>query len=189
MPIRIELGPRDVKKGEYVAVRRDTGEKLVKKKESAAADIKELLSGIHQDLLQKYVIFILKRFASNINSSVRATKELKEHTVVITDFKNFIPELDKKNIILAPFCGEGPCEEKIKKESTRLVQFYCKTCAPPINRVPFSDDGGEPGAPAMGAKSLCIPFDQPAEIDASTKCIHPACSNKPKYYCLFGRSY
>jgi bifunctional glutamyl/prolyl-tRNA synthetase len=100
----------------------------------------------------------------------RATKELDEHKVVIENFDDFIPQLDKKNIILAPFCGEPSCEEKIKKESTR-------------------DDGGEPGAPAMGAKSLCIPFDQPAEIKANTKCIHPTCTNKPKYYCLFGRSY
>lgn len=53
----------------------------------------------------------------------------------------------------------------------------------------FRDDGGEPGAPAMGAKSLCIPFKQPAEINITTKCIHPLCTNKPKYYCLFGRSY
>ena len=58
-------------------------------------------------------------FLDNFNFDDRATNELKEHTVVVTDFKNFIPELDKKNIILAPFCGEGSCEEKIKKESTR----------------------------------------------------------------------
>lgn len=53
----------------------------------------------------------------------------------------------------------------------------------------FSDEDAEPGAPAMGAKSLCIPFDQPAPITAADKCIHPGCTNAPKYYTLFGRSY
>ena len=52
-------------------------------------------------------------------SFFRATKELEEHKVVIENFVDFIPELDKKNIILAPFCGDPSCEEKIKKESTR----------------------------------------------------------------------
>lgn len=51
------------------------------------------------------------------------------------------------------------------------------------------DEEAEPGAPAMGAKSLCIPFEQPAAITPSDKCIHPSCTNKPKFYTLFGRSY
>lgn len=55
----------------------------------------------------------------------------------------------------------------------------------------FSDDSEsvEPGAPSMGAKSLCIPLEQPAPIKPSDKCIHPDCKNKPIYYTLFGRSY
>ena len=48
--------------------------------------------------------------------------------------------------------------------------------------------------PAMGAKSLCIPFEQPdadgrAKPVAEAKCIYPSCNSKPKNYCLFGRSY
>lgn len=55
----------------------------------------------------------------------------------------------------------------------------------------FRDDAetAEPGAPAMGAKSLCIPLEQPTSIQSTDKCIHPACSRKPKFYTLFGRSY
>lgn len=41
----------------------------------------------------------------------------------------------------------------------------------------------------MGAKSLCIPLEQPAAITTDTKCIHPECNRKPLYYGLFGRSY
>ena len=53
----------------------------------------------------------------------------------------------------------------------------------------FRDQDVEPGAPVMGAKSLCIPFDQPDTIKDGQKCIHPACSRKPIRYTLFGRSY
>ena len=47
----------------------------------------------------------------------------------------------------------------------------------------------EEGAPAMGAKGLCIPFKQPKEITADMKCIRSGCTGKPKYFTLFGRSY
>ena len=46
----------------------------------------------------------------------------------------------------------------------------------------------EEGAPAMGAKSLCIPAEQPKKI-VDQKCVHPNCSSKAIYYTLFGRSY
>jgi hypothetical protein len=49
----------------------------------------------------------------------------------------------------------------------------------------------EEGAPAMGAKSLCIPAKQPKAIKAIScqKCVYPNCSAKAIYYTLFGRSY
>lgn len=53
VPLRLEIGPRDVKQGEYVAVRRDTSEKLTQPKSSAPEDIKQLLETIHTNLLDK----------------------------------------------------------------------------------------------------------------------------------------
>ena len=47
----------------------------------------------------------------------------------------------------------------------------------------------EEGAPAMGAKGLCIPFTQPRDVTDDMKCIRPGCTNKPKNFTLFGRSY
>lgn len=153
VPIRIELGPKDMKSSQLVAVRRDTGEKITIKRNDADKKIPELLEAIHNNMLDK------------------ATKDLQSHLKTTKSWQEFTGFLDAKNIIMAPFCGEIPCEEKIKAESAR------------------EDQEGDQQAPAMGAKSLCIPFDQPAEIDANDKCIHPACSNKPKFYTLFGRSY
>ena len=40
----------------------------------------------------------------------------------------------------------------------------------------------------MGAKSLCIPADQPRAI-TSQKCVHPSCQEKATCYTMFGRSY
>ncbi|CAH1186812.1 unnamed protein product [Phyllotreta striolata] len=154
VPIRIELGPKDIEKNQLIAVRRDTGEKITIARASAANKLRELLDAIHDSLYKK------------------ASDDLNSHKVVLTDWSKFTPALDKKNIILAPFCGQIDCETKIKNDSTR-----------------DDSDQVEPGAPAMGAKSLCIPLEQTIPIKPGDKCIHPDCKNKPVSYTLFGRSY
>lgn len=53
----------------------------------------------------------------------------------------------------------------------------------------YRDAVAEEGAPAMGAKGLCIPFKQPADIKETDKCIGSECTKKPMFYTLFGRSY
>ncbi|XP_060525043.1 bifunctional glutamate/proline--tRNA ligase [Cylas formicarius] len=152
VPIRIELGPKDVEKQQFVAVRRDTGEKIVLPLATAAEKVAELLQNIHDSLFKK------------------ASEDFKSHTVLLKEWVDFPSNLDKRNVILAPFCGLSECEDKIKADSAR-------------------DKEAEPGAPSMGAKSLCIPLEQPELIKPNDKCIHPECDRKPKYYTLFGRSY
>ncbi|KAF7280930.1 hypothetical protein GWI33_005395 [Rhynchophorus ferrugineus] len=152
VPIRIELGPKDIEKNQFVAVRRDTGEKITLQRKDAVEKVNQLLANIQESLFKK------------------ASEDLNQHKVLLTDWSQFGSNLDNKNIILAPFCGESDCEDKIKADSAR-------------------DEDAEPGAPSMGAKSLCIPLDQPAVIKPSDKCIHPSCKNAPKFYTLFGRSY
>lgn len=67
-----------------------------------------------------------------------------------------------------PFCGEIDCEDWIKKTTAR-------------------DQDVEPGAPSMGAKSLCIPFNPLCELQPGAMCV---CGKNPaKFYTLFGRSY
>lgn len=94
---------------------------------------------------------------------------MKAHISVDESWDDFLKSLDAKKIIMAPFCGAKDCEENIKKDSAR-------------------DAVVEEGAPAMGAKSLCIPLEQPKQI-VDQKCVHPKCTAKAKYYTLFGRSY
>ncbi|XP_023034416.1 bifunctional glutamate/proline--tRNA ligase isoform X2 [Drosophila willistoni] len=152
VPIRIEVGPKDLKAQQIVAVRRDTGEKLTIPLADVEKKIPALLETIHESMYAK------------------AQNDFTTHTKTVKTWTEFCDFLEQKNVLLAPFCGETPCEDQIKENSAR-------------------GDDAEPGAPSMGAKSLCIPFDQPATIAANDKCINPNCTNKPKFYTLFGRSY
>ncbi|XP_067018170.1 bifunctional glutamate/proline--tRNA ligase-like [Acropora muricata] len=151
VPLRIEIGPRDVKADQAVVVRRDTGEKTSIQQAGVEETIKAILERIHDDMYDK------------------AKKDLNDNLTVAHTWTEFNSMLDKNKIIQAPFCGECECEGNIKKDSAR-------------------DQDLEPGAPSMGAKSLCIPFEQPMEITADTKCVYP-CGQPAKFYTLFGRSY
>ncbi|EDW14211.1 bifunctional glutamate/proline--tRNA ligase [Drosophila mojavensis] len=154
VPIRIELGPKDMQAKQIVAVRRDTGEKLTIAMADVEKKIPALLETIHGSMLNK------------------AQLDLVSHTKLVKSWADFCGQLEKKNLLLAPFCGDTSCEDKIKADSAR-----------------GEENEAEPGAPSMGAKSLCIPFEQPSKITDSDKCINPSCKNKPKFYTLFGRSY
>ena len=51
----------------------------------------------------------------------RAKKDLDEHVMVTDKWEELCSGLDQKMIIMAPFCGEIPCEDLIKKKSARSV--------------------------------------------------------------------
>ena len=52
----------------------------------------------------------------------------------------------------------------------------------------YRDQDVEPGAPSMGAKSLCIPFKPLRELKKGLNCV-AECGHEAKAYCMFGRSY
>lgn len=49
----------------------------------------------------------------------RARKNLNEHIKRAENWNDFCSELNKKNILLSPFCGEISCEDNIKADSAR----------------------------------------------------------------------
>ncbi|XP_076223638.1 glutamyl-prolyl-tRNA synthetase [Nomia melanderi] len=155
VPVRIELGPKDLEKEQVTFVRRDTSERVVAKRIEVLSALHNLLADIQSNMLAK------------------ARKNLNEHIKRVDNWDDFCPELNKKNILLSPFCGEISCEDNIKADSAR------------------ENVGEELGTLSMGAKSLCIPFEQPASPTHlnEQKCVYPGCQNKPKFYTLFGRSY
>ncbi|CAI4039399.1 hypothetical protein SMKI_08G0620 [Saccharomyces mikatae IFO 1815] len=154
IPIRIELGPKDIEKNQVVVVRRNDAKKYVVSFDELEVRIPEILEEMQGDLFKK-------------------AKELFDtHRVIVEEWKDFVPALNKKNVILAPWCGVMECEEDIKESSAK------------------KDDGEEfeedDKSPSMGAKSLCIPFNQPV-LNEGQKCIK--CERTAVNYCMFGRSY
>lgn len=155
IPIRIEIGPKDLAKGEYIAMRRDTFEKTTYKLSSVTTDIPALLKTIQKDMY------------------LRAKNDFDTHIVKLTEWKDVVPTLDAKNVILIPWCEDSECEDTIKDRSAKKE----------IADGEVQDDR----APSMGAKSLCIPFEQPAEGVHGLNCIQ--CGKTAKIWALFGRSY
>jgi len=60
--VRIELGPRDMEKGEFVAVRRDTLAKTTLKIDTAVESVTKLLDDIHDSMYRKYDVILAPSF-------------------------------------------------------------------------------------------------------------------------------
>lgn len=51
----------------------------------------------------------------------KARKDFDEHRVLVENWKDFVPTLNKKNVILAPWCGDADCEDDIKDSSAKTM--------------------------------------------------------------------
>ena len=99
VPIRIEIGPRDVEKGQCVVARRDSGEKIINDLQNITESIGWLLQKIKTDMYEK----ALKRMDSMIYYA--------------EDLNIFKETAKKPGFIKAAWCGDRECEEKIKEET------------------------------------------------------------------------
>jgi prolyl-tRNA synthetase len=106
VPLRMELGPRDIDKNQGVLVRRDTREKRPISLETVGEDVSELLSRIQDDLL----IAARERRESN---SIR-------HRISYDDFKALMD--DKGGFVYAGWCGDPKCESEIKEETKATIR-------------------------------------------------------------------
>lgn len=94
VPLRIEIGPKEVEKKEIMIVRRDNGEEITVKEEESVQKIKEILNEITKDLYNK-----AKKF---LEENLRRFKNIE-------DAKDF-----KEGIIELPWCGEKDCALEIE---------------------------------------------------------------------------
>jgi prolyl-tRNA synthetase len=101
VPVRIELGPRDVEAGQAVLVRRDTGEKMAVPLDGIADALTALLADIQTSLFQRAKAFLV------------------ENTASLTDYDDFMAAVrdGTTGMIKVPWCGETACEEAIKDET------------------------------------------------------------------------
>ena len=109
VPIRFEIGFRDMENEEVCCVRRDTGEKKQLKKEGILEKLNEEMDQMHKDLYDK------------------ALKERNERTIKVESFDELFRELNNKNIVLAPWCEESSCEEEIGEKTTIRENGEVKT--------------------------------------------------------------
>lgn len=96
VPLRIEIGPKELKNNSIAVVRRDTGEKTVLNNK-IDENIKKLLEDIQLKLFEKA--------KENLNNSIITT----------ADFDVFKKSVDEKKIVFAPFCNNPECEKNIKE--------------------------------------------------------------------------
>lgn len=104
IPLRIEIGPTDIKKKQVVLVRRDTSEKITVKGSKLVTGTKQVLEKIQRNLFN------------------RAKKFLDDHTTTIKTYDEFKEVLGKGGFIRACWCSSKKCEEKIKEETGATIR-------------------------------------------------------------------
>ena len=128
VPLRVELGPKDIENGVCMAVRRDNGEKISVKLEEIAQRLPQLLDAVQQGLYEK------------------AKRNLDEHTYVAHSLEE-AKELQEKNggFIKTMWCGDLQCELDMKEKagmSSRCIPFkqehlgdVCACCGKPAKTM------------------------------------------------------
>jgi prolyl-tRNA synthetase len=105
IPVRIEIGPRDVENNQVVLVRRDTREKIPVNADEVVSKFNELLEDIQQNLFNK------------------ALKFREENSYYIDNYNEFKEILEKKGgFLYSHWCGNGECELKIKEETKATIR-------------------------------------------------------------------
>jgi len=131
VPVRIEIGPKDLEKGQAVVVRRDTGEKTPVDQGQVAVHVQDLLAAIQPALLEK------------------ARRRLEAGCRSVDSFDDLKATLEADGgFVFAPWCGEAECEARVQEETKATIRCIpddaepCEACAVcgkgPATRVPFA---------------------------------------------------
>ncbi|WP_426447034.1 proline--tRNA ligase [Paenibacillus sp. S-38] len=123
VPIRVELGPRDMENGQVVLVSRITGEKRIVQQDQFVEEVQKLLTETHQEMYDR-----AKRFRDENMTEADTVDELKTF-------------LDgKRGFALSGWCGSAACEAQVKEETgatSRNIPFEapakpkCLVCGEP----------------------------------------------------------
>jgi prolyl-tRNA synthetase len=116
IPVRIEMGPRDIEANQAIIVRRDNGEKITVSIEELPAKVGETLEKMQKEMLE------------------RAREHRDSHTTIATNYEEFKDAVENKpGFIKAMWCGNQECEDKIKEETTATSRCM------PFNQENLSD--------------------------------------------------
>ncbi|HEV2120085.1 MAG TPA: proline--tRNA ligase [Candidatus Bathyarchaeia archaeon] len=104
VPLRVEIGPKDVQSKQVTVVRRDSREKIAINRSDARDRINKILSEIQDHLFE------------------RAKKSLEGLTATASDMQSFKRVLEEKGGFIKAFLSDDSCEEKIKIETGATVR-------------------------------------------------------------------
>lgn len=131
VPLRLEIGPKDIEKNQCVLVRRDNREKQFVSLDNLEEAIEKALDEIHDALYQ------------------RALDNLTSKTFTAKNYDEFLDiAANKPGFIKAMWCGDSACEEKIKEDTggvkSRCIPFeeehlsdVCACCGKPAKHMVY----------------------------------------------------
>jgi prolyl-tRNA synthetase len=113
VPVRMEIGPKDLEKSQVVLARRDTREKSFVPMEDLAAKVEEMLLAIQKALFDRAVQF------------------RTEHTTETDSYDEFKQIMDgRPGFVISPWCGSEKCEADIKAETQATIRNIPFTAKP-----------------------------------------------------------
>ncbi len=105
VPLRLEIGPKDIEKGQVMLARRDTREKLATPLDGLTERVRSLLDDIQQGLFKRALDF-------------RA-----EHTSTANSWDEFVAAMEgRPGFVIARWCGDAECEARIKAETQATIR-------------------------------------------------------------------
>ncbi len=130
IPVRVEIGPKDIEANQAVVVRRDTREKITISLDALETKLSEILDLMQREMLE------------------RARVHRDAHTYTALDYEEFKDAVaNKPGFIKAMWCGEEACELKIKEDTTatsRCMPFeqealsaHCVCCGKPAKTLVY----------------------------------------------------
>ncbi len=106
IPVRVEIGPKDLEKEQVVLVRRDTGEKSFVPQDRLAKLLPELLEHIQQDLYN------------------RALELREENTLREDSWERFVKRIDEPGgFFRLHWCGSDGCEARLQEETKATIRL------------------------------------------------------------------
>jgi prolyl-tRNA synthetase len=131
VPVRVELGPRDIEKGQAVLVRRDTGEKESVERNELSERLETLMVEIQDHMLREATEFR--------EANTRRVESYEEFEEIIAKERGFV---------VAPWDGTEETEQKIKEDTRATIRLL------PFEREEGKDLlSGRPGRTAVFARA------------------------------------
>jgi prolyl-tRNA synthetase len=117
VPLRLEIGPRDIARSQVVIARRDTREKIPVAMDSLAGRVQDLLDDVQRTLL------------------ARAREFLEQRTERVEDYGAFKELMaGRPGFVIAAWCGSATCEALVKTETQATIRNMPLDAKPPTGR-------------------------------------------------------